>query len=265
MPKKQSSVSLPRYLSPPVNEVVLGCQFQPLSLLKIPHWGLFWQKLGKAFPTVEHAAPIQTGDTLLVDGTTGLPLPRVWFINASESRLVQLQTNRLHYNWRHRETEPNYPHYDEIVERFFESFTTLESFTAEASIGIIRPIACELTYINHIPQGAGWQTISDLPEIFRDFLWRGEKRYLPTPNSEAWHMVFPLPNDQGRLTAKLNQGSRKPDDAKILIFELTARGIGDDKSQDGMRGWFDMAHAHLVRAFADLTTEEAQINLWKRQ
>ena len=265
MTNKQSPASLPRYLTPPVNEVACGCQFQPLSLLKIPHWGLFWQKLGKSFPTVEHAAPIQTGGSLLVDDATGLPLPRVWFINEDESRLVQLQADRLHYNWRHREKEPKYPHYDEIVDRFFESFTTLESFAAEASIGVIQPIACELTYINHIPQGSGWQAIDDLPKMFRDFLWTAKERYLPSPTSEAWHVVFPLPNGQGRLTAKLNQGSRKPDDAKVLIFELTARGIGDDRSQGGMRRWFDMAHEHIVKGFADLTTEEAQINLWKRQ
>jgi len=265
MAKKQSSAALPRYLAPPVNEVVCGCQFQQLSMLKIPHWGLFWQKLGDGFPTVEHAAPIHTGGSVPLDDVTGLPIPRVWFINESESRLVQLQADRLHYNWRHREMEPDYPHYDEIVNHFSECFAKLESFAAEARIGVVQPVACELTYINHIPQGSGWDSIDDLPRIFRDFLWDSKDRYLPDPTNAAWQVVFPLPDKLGALTVKLNQASRKPDDAKVLVFELTARGIGEDRSQIGMREWFNVAHEHIVKGFADLTTNEAQIRLWKRQ
>jgi uncharacterized protein (TIGR04255 family) len=173
--------------------------------------------------------------------------------------------DRLHYNWRHRQKEPDYPHYDEIVNRFSECFAKLEALVAESAIGVVQATALELTYINHIPQGSGWQSMEDLPKLFRDFLWVPKDRYLPNPTNEAWQVVFPLPDRLGRLTAKLSQGSRKPDDAKILVFELTARGIGDDRSLIGMRRWFDAAHEHIVRGFADLTTEETKVTRSTRQ
>ena len=49
---------LPSYKNPPVDEVVCGCQFQPLGRFKLPHLGLFWEKFRREFPTTEHAPPL---------------------------------------------------------------------------------------------------------------------------------------------------------------------------------------------------------------
>ncbi len=92
----QTSVaSLPSYKSPPVDEVVCGYRFEPLSQLKVVHIGLLWEKFRNDFPNVQHAAPISTDGSIFVDETTGIPLPRVWFISKADNELIQFQPDRL--------------------------------------------------------------------------------------------------------------------------------------------------------------------------
>ena len=51
----------------------------------------------------------------------------------------------------------------------------------------------------------------------------------------------------------------------IVLFELTVRGIGDDRSVDGMLDWFDLAREWIVCGFADMTSEKVQRELWKKK
>jgi len=259
---------MPSYKNPPVIEVACGCRFQPLKHLKLPHVGLLWEKFRKEFPTVEHALPIGDEVTQLppMDDATGLPWPRVWFINESESRLIQFQPNRVHFNWRRRERDPLYPRYPEIIDSFEKSFTVIQEFLNEMNLGVIDPVQYELTYINHIMQGAGWNMIEDLPNVFRDFHWLEDAgRFLPKPTNVAWQTRFTLPNNMGRLSAKLNQAATIPDSIPLLSLELLARGIGVEKTRAGMRSWFDVAHEWIVKGFADLTTRDIQTKIWKRE
>jgi len=73
-----------------------------------------------------------------------------------------------------------------------------------------------------------------------------------------------LPGALGRLQAKLSQATRKEDQMPLIVLELSAKGIGDDKTPAGLFAWFDVAHEWIVRGFADLTTERAQKDLWGR-
>ena len=232
----KTNLCTPLYQNPPVDEVTCGCQFQPLERLKVPHMGLLWDRFRKEFPTADHAPPIVSEAGMPVIDRTGLPWPRVWFINQTESRLIQFQPDRLHFNWRRREGEPTYPHYPEMIDRFMESFAVLEKFVAELGLGVIQPVVYEMTYINHMAQGAGWETIDDLPKVFRDFSWtKDENRYLPRPANVSWQAAFELPDGGGRFSAKLNQAKRSADSPMFLLLELTARGIGQDKTPGAAR------------------------------
>jgi hypothetical protein len=123
-----------------------------------------------------------------------------------------------------------------------------------------------LTYINHIPKGSGWETIDDLPKIIRDFTWQKEKhRFLPNPTNIAWQVRFELPDNKGWLNVKLSQATRKADGVPSLILELTAKGFGEEKTEEAMRKWFDLAHEWIVRGFTDLTGTEIQETIWKRE
>jgi uncharacterized protein (TIGR04255 family) len=256
--------TLPSYKNPPLEEVVCGFRFETLPELKIPHIGLLWQKFRDEFPRIQHVPPILGEQGLVADDSTGMPLPRVWFINARDDHLIQFQVDRFYFNWRRRNNQ--YPRYSTIVRRFIEAKRVLEEFIDEFELGTLKPIEFELTYINHIPKGRGWETVDDLSKIFCDFGWQTRKgRFLPTPTSSAWHARFVFPEDQGTLTVKSSQGKKKEDGAPILILEMAARGRPKEFSKDAMMNWFDQAHEWIVFGFADLTTDIIQNTVWERE
>ena len=261
---KQSVDPLPSYKQPPVNEVVCGLRFEPLHELKVPHIGLLWERFRNEYPTVQHAIPIATDASLLTDETTGMPLPRIWFISERENELIQFQSDRFYYNWRQRGDQ--YPRYPSIIENFEKAKTQLDAFADELRLGPIKPLECEFTYINHIPTGQGWESIDDISKVIRDFTWQKEKhQFLPHPANVAWQVRFQLPDGKGWLNVKLNQGTRKVDSVPGLVLELSARSIGEERTATAIRSWFDMAHEWIVRGFTDLTAKEIQKTIWKRE
>ncbi|MGE5305352.1 MAG: TIGR04255 family protein, partial [Alphaproteobacteria bacterium] len=208
---------LPSYKQPPVDEVACGIRFEPLPQLKVPHIGVLWEKFRQEYPVTQHATPISTDTSLLVDETTGVPLPRVWFISKGDNELVQFQLDRFYYNWRCRAGV--YPRYPFVIEKFETAKRRLDELTEELQLGAIKTVECELTYINHIPKGQGWETIEDLPMLMHDFMWQQQKHsFLPTPANLAWQTRFPLPDDNGWLNVKLNQAKRKVDGLPLLIL-----------------------------------------------
>ena len=261
---KNTGNPLPSYKRPPVDEVVCGFRFERLRELKVPHIGLLWEKLRNEYPTAQHAVPIATDNSLPVDEATGIPLPRVWFLSKADNELIQFQLDRFYYNWRHRGDD--YPRFPSIIKKFENAKRHLDAFAKELELGTIKPLEYELTYINHIPAGHGWEKIDDLPKVIRDFTWQKEKhRFLPNPTNIAWQVKFELPKNKGWLNVKLNQGTRKIDGVPSLILELNAKGFGEEKTEKGMHDWFDLAHEWIVRGFTELTAKEIQETFWKRE
>jgi len=250
---------LPSYRNPPINEVVCGMRFRPTDRLRIPHIGLLWDKFRVDYPVLQHALPISsTKGEILVDKTTGLPLPRVWFINLHDDQLIQFQNGRFYFNWRKKERE--YPRYDHVINNFETVLSAVKDFLQEYELGELEPIEYELSYINHIPKGIGWSTIDDLPEIFSDFIWNKTKtRFLPNPEDVNWASRFCFGEEKSHLTVSLKQAIKKEDELPILIFELKTNGI--DK-ENNIRNWFDLAHQWIVQGFTDLTTPKMH-KIWE--
>ncbi|GAN32695.1 MAG: TIGR04255 family protein [Candidatus Brocadia sp. AMX2] len=218
-PSKSSFLSgaLPSYKNPPVNEVVCGMRFQVPDKLRIPHIGFLWDKLRADYPIIQHAQPITSvKGGIWLDEATGLPLPRVWFINKSDDQLVQFQLDRFYFNWRRRQN--NYPRYDYVIRNFESVLNTIVNFFGEFELGELKPIEYELSYINHIPKGQGWNTINDLPGIFLDFVWKQTKaRFLTNPEKVAWQTEFPLPEKKGHLIVNLKQSIRTEDKVPLFV------------------------------------------------
>lgn len=255
---------LPSYKRPPVDEVVCGFRFETLSGLKIPHLGLLWKKFRDEFPIVQHAIPIATDGSFPVDDSTGVPIPRMWFVSKTDNEVIQFQLNRFYFNWRRRADE--YPRYLYVINKFENAKRHLDVFANELQLGEVRPVECELTYINHIPKSQGWQSINDLSNVIGDLTWHPKRHeFLPNPANIAWQVRFELPDGKGWLNAKLNQGTRKVDNAPGLILELAARGLGAEKTGTAMRDWYDLAHEWIVRGFTDLTAKEIQEKFWERE
>ncbi len=264
VPNSFSSGTLPSYKNPPVNEVVCGMRFQTPDMLRIPHIGLLWDKFRADYPLIQHAPPLASvKGEILVDKVIGIPLPRVWFINKSDDQLVQFQFDRFYFNWRRRESD--YPRYDNVFKNFETVLNTIINFFSEFDLGELKPIEYELSYINHIPKGQGWETIDDLPGIFSDFVWKQtNERFLPNPEKVAWQIEFPLQEKKGHLIVNFKQAIRTKDKLPLLVLELKMQGISESASKEAIREWFDLAHEWIVRGFTDLTTPEIQ-KIWERE
>ena len=254
-----SSESLPKYSAPPVSEVVCGLTFAPLALT-LPHIGLFWHLIKKEFPDCQQVAPVGVND--IIDPSTGLPLPRVWLVDESGTRLIQYQRNRFLYNWRKTQDTDLYPSYDVIIGEFERILVFFNKFLKDADLEQLSSFTeCELTYINSIPAGYGSGNLGD---IFPDLMWReSDTRFLKQPSRLGWNPSFELPNDAGWLNVRLNSARRKADNAEMWQFQLSASGIGKDRSIAGAWDWFSVAHERIVRGFADLTSAQIQRDLWK--
>jgi len=200
-----------------------------------------------------------------VDSALGLPIPRVWFINESETQLVQVQSNAFYFNWRNRQKDDEYPRFETIQAEFRKNVNIFLGFLKDLNLNLPVPLEYDLTYINHIPQGQGWESIDDLKNVLKDFSWAHiPNRFLPKPVNLSWQTRFPLPNENGLLQVKLTEAKRRTDSHPLLVLELNAKGIGNEASLDKMWDWYSVAHDWIVRGFTDLTTDEIQIKNWER-
>lgn len=260
------------YEKPPVNEVICSVLFDPIEALLTPHIGLLWQRFQPDYPFCNDVTPVAPNVEIFNDQAIETviqlsnipPLPRVWFISSDETKVVQIQRDRLIHNWRKISSNSECPRYNSLIKAFQNHLKSFNDFLQEADLGTIQIRQYELSYVNQISQGEGWETLEDLGKIFPDFKWQNSvERFLPKPQYIHWNTTFDLPENLGRLHISITNGLTN--DHPTVFFALTVRGMGNYNSFDLMQNWFDMAHEWTVKAFADLTDQKIQTNIWKRR
>jgi uncharacterized protein (TIGR04255 family) len=263
---------LPEYRKPPVNEVVLGVQFGELAALQTAHTGLYWQTIRAKYPKIIDQAPLSPAFELFGEPAVGgpgvrlerlPPLRRCWFLDEPENQLVQLQPERFLHNWRKVVGTEEYPRYARIRKEFERLWRGFLEFAAAERVGDIVPNQWDVTYVNHIYQGEGWDTLADLNKVLS--CWSGSNTvdYLPTPETTAVVLSFAFPEEHGRLHVRLDLRLHRPDNRKLLRLELTARGKLDSDDPQELLECLDAGHRWIVWGFTDLTTEYAH-ELWER-
>lgn len=151
------------FTDPPVVEVALSVQFEPVEGLSSYRSGALYERWRADFPHVsQHAevAPMPAFDTeddavfLMVGaGPTG---SRLWFETPERTFLLQLQSDRLTVNWR-RFADAPYPRYPAVRERLVAAWGDLtETVGATPRVGQV-----EVSYVNMIARSAdevllGW-------------------------------------------------------------------------------------------------------------
>lgn len=262
----------PNYKNPPVIEVVCGIHFNPIATLLSPHLGLLWEKYKSEYPTCREVAPlgpvIETfGEDRAVDLSFSEvpPMPRIWFVHKNDTGIIQIQRDRFWHNWRKIGSEGEYPRYPKVIEIFKSRLSEFQIFLKENKLGNIEPRQYEMTYINHICQGEGWMTLNEIGKIFPDFNLRDEgQRFLPAPEGINWRTTYVLPEGCGRLHVTIRNAKHRETGLPMLYLDLTVRGIGSDKTLQGMESWFDLARKWIVLGFADLTGNDVQEKVWGR-
>jgi len=273
MSSSKNHSTLPKYLEPPVVETVLALEFAPIENWGIPHFGLFWQRIRNEFPRFQVQPPLESQIESFhlpqSPPTAGLrlmstPEVRCWFVDSDDKTLIQVQNNRFIYNWRKRGEEHAYPHYDENIRPRFERVWRLfrEFVEAQPELGAVEIVQCEVTYVNQLEAGKGWDSADDVKDVFR--CWSGSTGgFLPAPETVGFNVRYRMPNDRGRLHIAMTPAVRNLDGVEILQLTLTARGRPDSGTTDSAIHWLDVGREWVVRGFTDITSEKMH-TLWQR-
>ncbi len=269
----QETRRLPEYGKPPVNEVVIGVQFAAIEGFLSVHPGLFWGRIKHEYPNFIDRPPLlpvfeffgeEAPSMPQVEVVDAPPLRRCWFLNSPEDRLVQLQPERFLHNWRKVKGTEEYPRYEQIRQEFESLWKDFLAFIEEEKkLGKVVPNQWEVTYVNHIYQGEGWDTLRDLPRLFRPWSGQTTECYLQPPETAEFKLSYAFPENHGRLHVRLDLRFRRPDNRKLLRLELTARGKLASAEVDDLLQGLDLGREWIVRGFTDLTTPEAH-KLWER-
>src|SRR5690606_34950400 len=99
-----------------------------------------------------------------------------------------------------------YPRYPGVISEFKASLDRFDTFLASRSLGILEPTQYELTYVNLIPKGDGWESLDQIGGLLPDFSWRNvSERFLPEPEQNQWNTTFLLPEQSGRLRVAIQK------------------------------------------------------------
>jgi len=264
---------LPDFDKPPVSEVAMSVSFKPLSGWSSLQAGLFWSTVRKKYPQTETHPPIAVpvekfGDDQWI--TPGVAfgfeadLARFWFLTDDGTRLMQLQRDHFVINWRKVRGDEAYPRYaKEMRPRFEEEWALFAGFVDEAIGQAVEPVQCELTYVNDVFRGEGWDNFEDALTLFS--WWKDtERKFLPPASSMSVAIAFDYPDKKGRLHIDSRHVRRLTDSKEAYQIKLFARGAPRSGSTNHLLAWMDEAHEWIVKGFADVTSERAH-GLWVRK
>jgi len=270
---------LPDFAKPPLVEVVLSVQFDRLERLGVPQLGLLWSDYRERFPFTESHPPLepaferfdqklQSPLNIEVKIMESIPVPRVWFLDKPRAELVQIQQDRLIHNWRKIHEDHDYPRYEYIREAFQSDLNTFQDFLERESIGKLNPIQCEVTYINQIISGEGWQHHTDVSNVLTSWSWENVNNLSVRPEEVQFNARFIIPDQNrspiGRLHVKLQPAYRTRDNKAIFVLELTARGEPPNCDIEGIFSFFDAGRECIVQAFAAMTSHQMH-TIWRRR
>lgn len=269
---------LPDFESPPVTEVVLAAQFEPLEPLQTAHLGLLWSRFRSQFPNVEQQPPLPpqpredlTGTVkpveIQVEMLTAPPSPRLYFVSASGNELLQVQRDRFISNWRRVGDDDVYPRFERVRDYFAHGLSEFLDFATAEEVGPVRFVQAEVIYLNQLPVGVGWDSFGDVGEVLAFWTNEMSDHALPRPEASSVAFQFLLPDataPQGRLYVDVRPSMRKSDLTRLLALNLTARVPLDTESADDVLAAVDFGHEWIVRAFASITTPHMHA-VWGRR
>jgi len=270
---------LPDFDNPPVVEVALSAQFETLSKLRTPQFGLLWREFRERFPITEDHAPLNAvierfGGPKTAKVQTRFemfqspPAPRCWFLNKVGTELVQVQQDRIIHNWRKAVTNAEYPRYEHVRKAFKSELERFRAFLEREQLGDLNPNQCEITYVNHIVAGQGWKNHAELGEVLTVFEPRYTDEFLSLPEDvhiKLSHLMVDSAGEPlGRLHVQVEPVFRRDDDRPMWLLNLTARGRPDGEGIDGVLRFLDIGREWVVRGFASVTTEKMH-KIWGRK
>lgn len=252
-----------RFDNPPVTETILGVEFESLKGWGVQYLGLLWARIRDRYPKFEEHPGLISQLGLQQFVSFAPPPMRGWYIDETGTRVIQVQHDRLNYNWR-KQDESEYPLYEQIQPEFRDGWTSFLEFLREQSIPVPKITQAAVTYINHITRGEGWNTLMDLSHVLRSLKMEEAPEGLTDPEFVVIGIGYKLKSGN-HVRFDVQPGQRVFDQKEVIQISVTVSGMPQSSETDDILAWLDSAQQELVRSFVDFTTDEIQRTVWKRK
>ncbi|WP_113154838.1 TIGR04255 family protein [Nitratireductor sp. OM-1] len=256
---------LPDFESPPINEVVLGVQFEPIPGYHLAHLTEIWNLFRKRYSKVEYqpplppvfeafgARPAQPGG---VSFQFGPPFdhPRCWFISEDWHELIQFQPTRFLFNWRQVDGRGGeYPRYESVRGSFSKEFQELDKYCRSTFGSGLQVNQCEITYINRI-YGASPKELPNAHE-WLSFL-RFDDKKIEGYGGGFTEVLRDESGAHARLFTSVNSAADNRGHPMIVV-DLTVRGLPKGEGLDQTLEFMDQGRNIIVESFTKITTSYA--------
>ena len=261
---------LPDFQRPPLDELVMGVQFERIPGFASMNVAEVWSLYKGEYPNLQEL-PLLPPQFEIFGGVNPLPPihffgtgplgSRMWFISEDKNYLLQFQADRLLTNWRRnpdqkQDSSKPYPRFEAIAEAYRLNLNTLNLYFESTFSHPIKVNQAEISYINIIPaesfsEVGKWFSIlnSDsldieglnlnFNEVIRDSADRPVARLFHTIQS----VILP---DRGR---------------KAFHLSLTFRGKPTGTDIDSALKLIRLGREAIVTRFKAITTEAAH-QIW---
>jgi uncharacterized protein (TIGR04255 family) len=260
------TTSLPEFSRPPVVEVVLGVEFQPLPRLGAVNLAKFTSRWEIAYPLLFEQMPLPPSpppgavfDAPQMMVNVGGPAVRIWRMSAAQDQLLQVQRDRLVLNWRRQ--DETYPHYDALKPIFSNAYEDLLAFVGEAAdLGPIQPRSAEVTYVNRF--GVEPDSTTALLTALAHPPVSSERNGSPIAirMNQLWDRSI------GETAASLAldvDATPSVTNGALLTFSYR-EALSSDSTREDVLSAMDRGHEVVVLTFAEVTSTEMQ-RVWGRQ
>ncbi len=271
MPNSTRPGHLPDFTAPPLNEVVLGVQFDPPRGYQQIRAYEVWQLFRDRFPNVEEQAPLAPSFEMFglparpqfgIEMLTGAPQLRFWFLSKQKDELIQFQSDRLLHNWRKVGDMTNdYPRFERMVEKFETELNELFPVLNSPSATSHNITQCEISYINHIFVEPDLGIVK-AADVFR-FM------QLPGDELEGFSVAIARTisdTDQtpiGRLHIEGHSAIHNATGKRMFVLTITARGLPSEPTVEGAIEFLKLGREMVLNTFAEITTDLAH-SVWGR-
>lgn len=265
----------PKFDQPPIIELVLGVQFNPLLEMSAGHYGLYWQSIGRhewpfasdepkldpqfeLFDAPARLAPKQ----VQLRFQQGFRSGRFTLQNESRDCMVQLQDTRFISNWRRALSDgpAKYPSYTKLIADFDRKLEHFDKFVADNKLGSLEPNQWEITYVDAFPQGELWQTPADwhkvLPGLFGQLSPVEDDRLNLELRAANWSLE--IKPQIGRLHISAQVGFIGEQRQCALLLTMTARGPIANSCLKSVREGLDVGHKIAFKHFLKMVDPQVQ-------
>ncbi len=235
---RQRPAGLPDYSAPPVTEVIVGVQFNAIPNFHSVHLGIIWNAFRKDFPIVQDHFPLpSTFETFGQNPAIAFPvfnlslpgveIPRVFFVDEPQTKLLQVQKDRFIHNWRKLASTDTYPRFEEMLDTFQQNYRRFCEALKSVGLSDPQPNQCELVYVNHIDVDEDGGFYDGFRTIFPGVASSFAPDALGDPEDVRLLVRYPIRMDDGAPYGRVLisiEPATKSDGKMINQMSFTSRG-----------------------------------------